>query len=42
MGRMGGGPSHQLKICSFPPPGKIPPVELPPNFYPPSSLLTKG
>ena len=35
-GKDGGGrPSHQQKICSFPPPGKIPPVgPLPTNFYP--------
>ena len=33
-----GRPSHQLKICSFPPPGKIPLVDpLPTNFYPPLS-----
>ena len=31
----GGRPSHQLEICSFPPPGKIPLVDpLPRNFYP--------
>ena len=46
LGRMGGGPSHQLKICLFSPPppepGKIPPVDpLSPNFYLPPSP-TKG
>ena len=36
-GKNGGGSSHQLKICSFAPPGKISLVDphLPPNFYAP-------